>query len=75
MFPEACSLEIKNCLMVASGNVESAVQLMLLKKENVDEEGKENCHAVHVEVQFLLCVSFLKCLTYQHVDVRSVLCL
>lgn len=51
--------------MVASGNVESAVQLMLLKKEDMDEdeEGKENCHQVHVEVQFLLRVSFLKCLT------------
>lgn len=46
MFPEACSLEIRNCLMVANGDVESAVQLMLLKKENIDHEGKENCPGV-----------------------------
>ena len=46
MFPEAYSLEIRNCLMVANGDVESAVQLMLLKKENIDDESKENCHQV-----------------------------
>ena len=46
MFPEASSLEIRNCLMVSSGDVESAVQLMLLKKDNVDDDGKENCHRV-----------------------------
>lgn len=46
MFPEASSLEIRNCLMVSNGDVESAVQLMLLKKENIDDEGKENCHQV-----------------------------
>ena len=44
MFPEANSLEIRNCLMVTNGDVESAVQLMLLKKESIDDEGKENCH-------------------------------
>lgn len=44
VFPEACSLEIQNCLMVANGDVESAVQLMLVKKENIDEEWKENVH-------------------------------
>lgn len=43
MFPEASSLEIRNCLTVAIGNLESVVQLMLLKKENIDDEGKENC--------------------------------
>lgn len=46
MFPEACSLEIQHCLMVANGDTESAVQLMLLKEENSEEEGKENCHAI-----------------------------
>ena len=46
MFPEASSLEIKNCLMVSNGDVESAVQLMLLKKENIDDEGKKNYHQV-----------------------------
>lgn len=46
MFPEACSLEIQNCLMVANGDVESAVQLMLLKKENIDDDGKESYHQV-----------------------------
>ena len=46
MFPEASSLEIRNCLMVSNGDVESAVQLMLLKKENIDDEGKENYHQV-----------------------------
>lgn len=46
MFPEASSLEIRNCLTVSNGDVESAVQLMLLKKENIDDEGKENHHQV-----------------------------
>ncbi|XP_078359700.1 CUE domain-containing protein 2-like isoform X1 [Oculina patagonica] len=46
MFPESCSLEIRNCLMVANGDVESAVQLMLLKGENTDDESKENCPRV-----------------------------
>lgn len=46
MFPEASSLEIRNCLMVSNGDIESAVQLMLLKKENIDDEGKENYHRV-----------------------------
>jgi len=46
MFPEASSLEIRNCLTVSNGDVECAVQLMLLKKENIDDEGKENCHQV-----------------------------
>ena len=45
MFPDACSLEIKNCLMVANGDVESAVQMMLLKREDIDD-GKENCPEV-----------------------------
>lgn len=44
MFPEACSLELQICLMVANGDVESAVQLMLLKKEDIDKEWKENIH-------------------------------
>lgn len=61
VFPEACSLEIQNCLMVANGDVESAVQLMLVKKENIDEEWKENVHQTvdHVspKVTFLF-VSF-----------------
>ncbi|KAJ7337924.1 CUE domain-containing protein 2 [Desmophyllum pertusum] len=46
MFPEACSLEIQNCLMVANGDVENAVQLMLLKEENIDDDGKESYHQV-----------------------------
>ena len=47
--------------MVANGDVESAVQLMLVKKENIDEEWKENVHQTvdHVspKVTFLF-VSF-----------------
>ena len=61
MFPEASSLEMRNCLMVASGDIESAVQLMLLKKENIDDEGKESCHQVldltpKVHVSLYTCV-------------------
>lgn len=43
MFPEASSLDMRNCLMVANGDIESAVQLMLLKKENIADEGIEIC--------------------------------
>ncbi|PFX28090.1 CUE domain-containing protein 2 [Stylophora pistillata] len=59
MFPEACSLELQNCLMVANGDVESAVQVMLLKKEDIDKEWKENIHQTvdHVspKVSFFVC--------------------
>ena len=32
--------------MVTNGDVEPALQLMLLKKENIADEGKENCPQV-----------------------------
>ena len=43
MFPEACSLEIEQCLNDANGNTEAAVHLMLLKNgESCDDEGQES---------------------------------
>lgn len=43
MFPEACSLEIEQCLHDANGNTEAAVHLMLLKNgESCDDEGQES---------------------------------
>lgn len=43
MFPEACSLEIEQCLNDANGNTEAAVHLMLLKNgESRDDEGQES---------------------------------
>ena len=65
MFPEASSLEIRNCLMVSNGDIESAVQLMLLKKENIDDEGKENYHRV-LDLSPKVHVSLYTCV--QHVE-------
>lgn len=43
MFPEACSLEIEQCLNDANGNTEAAVHLMLLKNgESRDDEVQES---------------------------------
>ena len=69
MFPEASSLEIKNCLMVSNGDVESAVQLMLLKKENIDDEGKENYPQV-MDLSPKVHVSLLvyRCIEHVHVE-------
>ena len=47
IFPEADSLEIEQCLSVANGDTEAAVQLMLLKTndtEDMEEQG--NSHKI-----------------------------
>ena len=46
MFPDACSLDIEHCLTIANGDIESAVQLMLLKSERSPTVGKENTQEI-----------------------------
>ena len=53
IFPNRSSLEIKQCLSITNGDVNDAIQLMLVESENEPPfslNGQKQCQAVHPQV-------------------------
>ncbi|KAK9884329.1 hypothetical protein WA026_005279 [Henosepilachna vigintioctopunctata] len=48
MFPHVCSMEVKHCLTIASGDIERATQILIDRQENGQSMTPNNSLTIHV---------------------------